>query len=120
VVVAAANLVAEKVLRRIVLDDPSLRGNVVADVTDPDALALVASQAGRMLRNEDGIRTLQLRRTTVDVLKAMQTDAAFLELRTSRAAIQAALDAGTVAGPDVPFVQDLVTRIQVALDPYYH
>jgi hypothetical protein len=120
VIVAAANLVADKVLRRIVLDDPSLRGNVVADVTDPDVVALVASQAGRMLRNEDAIRTPQLRRTTVDVLKALQTDAAFLELRTSRAAIQAALDAGAVAGPEVPFVQDVLARVQVALDSYYN
>ncbi len=118
--VAAANLIAETVLRRITLDPPSQRGQIGFDVTDPDVIALVASQAGRMLRNEDGVRTLQLRRTTVDVLKALQSDGAFLELRASRTALQAALAAGTIPPAQVPFIEDLVTRIQVALTPYYN
>lgn len=119
-VVVAANAYADKVLRRIALDDVSLRGFFGDNLSDPDAIALVALQSGRMLRNEDGVRTPRLRRTAVDVLKSLQVDGAFLELRASRTAIQAALDAGSVPAADVPFVEDLVVRIQVALTPYFN
>jgi hypothetical protein len=88
-------------------------------VSDPAVKALIASQAGRMLRNEDGVRTVQLRRSTVDVLKGLQTGEAFLELRSSRDAIRAALAGGAIPPADVPFIEDLATRIDVALTPYF-
>ena len=119
VIVASANLMADFVLRRIVLDDSALRGFIEFDLSDPDVIALVAAQAGRMLRNEDGARTFELRRTTVDVLKRLQSDSAFLELRASRDTVQGALDGGTLYPAEVPFVEDHLTRIQVALTPYF-
>jgi hypothetical protein len=118
-VVARANALADVVLRRIALDDPLLRGSLTEDVSDPDAIAEVASQAGRMLRNEDGIRTLPLRRTAVDVLERLQADAGFLELRASRAALAAAIESGQTVPAEVPFIEDLLTRIDVALTPYF-
>lgn len=117
-VVAQANLMAEHVLRNIALDQ-GFPGNIIDPVSDPAVVALLASQAGRMLRNEDGVRTVQLRRSTVDVLKRLQTGEAFLELRSSRDAVQAALDGGAIPPADVPFVEDLRTRIEVALTPYF-
>jgi hypothetical protein len=118
-VVARANDWAATILRRAVLDDRSLRGRMYADVTDPDVRALLATQAGRMLRDEDGVRTPALRRTAVDVLKHLQTEAAFDELLASRAAIKAALAAGAASAADVPFVEDILTRIEIALAPYF-
>jgi hypothetical protein len=116
--VTQANLLAEAVLRRIALDEGFI-GNIQLSVSDPGVTSLLAEQAGRMLRNEDGVRTVQLRRSTVDVLKKLQTDAAFLELRQSRDAVTAALADGTVPPADVPFVEDLLTRIGLALTPYF-
>lgn len=117
-VVAGANRLAEHVLRNIALDEGFL-GNISQPVRDPAVKALIASQAGRMLRNEDGVRTVQLRRSTVDVLKGLQTSEAFLELRSSRDAVQAALAGGAIPPAEVPFVEDLLTRIEVALTPYF-
>jgi hypothetical protein len=108
------------VLRRIALDDPSERGYVSADVSDPAAVALVASQAGRMLRNEDGVRTPSLRRTAVDLLQKLQADAGLLELVASRDAIRTALTRGRTPAADVPFVEDILARIDRALTPYFN
>jgi len=118
-VVARANAWGEHVLRRIALDDPSLRGNMMADVSDPGVVALVAAQAGRMLRNEDGVRTPPLRRAAVDVLERLQADAGLLELAASRDAVQAELSGGGLPPADVPFVEDILARIQRALTPYF-
>jgi hypothetical protein len=119
-VVAAANVVADKVLRRLVLDDPSLRGPMTDNPTDPDTVALVVEQAGRMLRNEDGTRTFALRCTAVDTLKMLQNTGAFLELRASRKALAEALAADEVAPDESPYVDDLVARIDAALAPYFN
>jgi hypothetical protein len=118
-VVARANAWGEHVLRRIVLDDPSLRGNMTGDVSDPAVIALVAAQAGRMLRDEDGVRAPSLRRAAVDVLERLQDDVGLLELAASRDAIQAALSGGQIPAQDTPFVEDILARIQRALAPYF-
>jgi len=118
-VVARANAQAETVLRRLALDDWTLRGWIVADVSDPAVVALVASQAGRMVRNEDGARTPALRRTAVDVLERMQTDVAFLELVASRDALQGALHDGSTPAAEGAVVADILARIDRALTPYF-
>ena len=117
---ARANALAEVVLRRIALDDPSERGYVSADISDPAAIALVASQAGRMLRNEDGVRTPSLRRTAVDLLETLQADAGLLELVASRDAIRKAQAAGQTPAAEAPLVEDILARIDRALAPYYN
>lgn len=118
-IAAQANAAADFVLHRMVLDPPELRGAIGADVTDPDVIALVAQQAGRMVVNEDGVRTFPLRRTGVDVLKRLQSESALLELRATRDSIAAALAAGTVDAADVPLTEDLLARIDAALTPYF-
>jgi hypothetical protein len=118
-VVSRVNDMAEFVLRRAALDPPDLRGAITFDLSDPGAIAVVSEQAGRMLRNEDGVRTYALRRVAVDTLKKLQSTSAFLELRASRAALEAAL-ANDLPADQVPFVQDLLARIVVALSPYFN
>jgi Met-zincin len=118
-VVEAVNNMAEFVLRRFALDPPEQRGAIAFDLTDPGAIAVVSDQAGRMVRNEDAVRAYPLRRVAVDVLKKLQSPSAFLELRASRDALEAAL-AGDLPEAEVPFVQDLLERIVVALSPYFN
>jgi Met-zincin len=118
-VVEQANAMAEFVLRRMVTDDPGFRGFITQDLSDPAILALVAEQSRRMVVNEDGVRTFALRRAGVDVLKALQNEGAFLELRAARDTISEALAAGTVPEADVPQTEDLLIRIENALSPYF-
>jgi hypothetical protein len=118
-IVGQINAMTDIVLHRMVLDPPELRGNITFDFTDPQVIALVSEQSRRMVVNEDGVRGFELRRTGVDVLKRLQDDAAFLELRTARDTIAAALADGTVAEADVPLTEDLLARIDAALSPYF-
>jgi len=117
--VLAANAIAEKVLRRLVLDDPARRGLISFDPTDPAVIALVSEQAGAMLRNDDGVRTFELRRTAVDTLERLQAGSALLELRAARDAIAAELEGGDVPTDEAPYVEDLLARIDKALEPYF-
>lgn len=114
-----ANALAELVLRRMVLDPPESRGFIIADFTDPGVIAFVAEQSRRMIVNEDAARSFELRRTGVDVLKRLQNDAAFLELRTARDTVAAALADATVPEADIPLTEDLLARMEAALSPYF-
>jgi hypothetical protein len=55
-VVSFANAVAELVLRRVELDLPETRSSLQLDVTDPGVLELLSLTAGKIVRNEDGVR----------------------------------------------------------------
>jgi hypothetical protein len=72
-----------------------------------------------MLRNEDGVRAFELRRTAVDTLERLQAGSAFLELRASRDAIAADLASGSVATDEAPYIEDILARIDQALQPYF-
>jgi hypothetical protein len=119
VAVDAANAIASYVLRRIALDPPELRGSIGSNVTDPGALQAISDQAGRMLRNEDGIRTFELRRTSVDVLHALQTDAALAQLRASLDALTRERLGSDTSSDDQYLLEDLIVRVGNALTPYY-
>jgi hypothetical protein len=114
-----ANAVAEFVIRRIVLDPVELRGDITFDLSDPGAIAALVAQTGKLLRNDDGVRSFPLRRTAVDVLHALQTDAALVELRGAQGALQAQRRDGVVPAAQVPLVDDLLERLEAALSPYY-
>jgi hypothetical protein len=120
VFIATTNLMADFVLRRAVLDPPELRGSITFDVTDPGVIAALSDQAGRMLVNEDRIRSYGLRRTSVDVLKALQAEPALLALRTSRDSLQSQLQTAQLPTPEVPLAEDLLARIDAALTPYFN
>jgi uncharacterized protein DUF4953 len=117
-VAARADLVAEAVLRRALLDPPEARGSNVQDIGDPGVLALLIEQAGLLLRNTDGVRGYAVRRTAADTLAALQSDAALVELRNSRDQIAAASNAA-LSDIDRQLTADLLARVDTALDPYF-
>jgi len=90
----------------------------VLDITDPGVLAVLIEQAGAMLRNADGVRTYAVRRTAADVLAALQSDEALVELCGAREAIAAATDTPP-SETDRQLMADLLSRIDSALDPYF-
>ena len=55
----------------------------------------------------------------MDVLKRLQTDGAFLDLRAAREEVAALLAGGTLPDADVPLTEDLLARIEAALSPYF-
>lgn len=86
-------------------------------VTDPNVLALLISEARGNLLNLDNIRSWRTRRTIVDVLKKLQLPAALGVLTEAAADLQAKLP--TLSGAEANEATDLLSRIQVAMSPYY-
>jgi hypothetical protein len=117
--VAAANGVAEFVLRRAALDPVELRGDIAFDLSDAGALATLSDQAGRLLANEDGVRSFALRRTAVDVLHALQDDVALVALVEARGALERERASEGVPSADLPLLDDLIVRASAALTPYF-
>jgi hypothetical protein len=117
--VALVNDMAEYVIRRVV-DPAELRGNITLDVSDPGVIELLADQAGRMLRNEDGIRTFALRRSTIDVLHALQTDAALFELSSSLDDLRSERASSDEPATELALLDDLIARAEAALTPYFN
>jgi hypothetical protein len=118
-VAAFANGVSSLVLRRAMLDAPESRGVFASDLTDVAVLELLARQSGSLVRNEDGVRPFELRRTAVDVLKRVQSQSALAELRKSKGVLEAALLASQVPLDEIPLTEDLLSRIEAALSPYF-
>jgi hypothetical protein len=117
--VTSINSLAERVIRRVALDAAPARGSITFDLTDAGAIAFLSDQVGRMIRNEDGVRGYPLRRTGIDVLKALQADSALVELRACRDALQSALTTHSVPDAELALVEDLVARIVAAMSPYF-
>jgi hypothetical protein len=117
--VEAANTVAEYIIRRVALDPIELRGDIVFDVSDPGVISTLAEQSGRMLRNEDGVRSFALRRTAVDVLHGLQSEVALVALAESLEVLKSQRWNGEVSPNELPIQNDLIARTEAALDPYF-
>jgi hypothetical protein len=86
----------------------------------PDDAALRAEVAAEMrlnLINADRIRLFPTRRLAVDVLKKLQSTAAYRALLDSRAVINA--ERVQAQGDDQLLLDDLHRRVEVALSPYF-
>ena len=116
---ARVDFVAHRLLSRLYLDDPSLRGDFTNDpAVDAQVTPLVLKELKGNLLNTDKIRTYATRRAMVDILKKMQLQAAYDTLVDARAQINASL-AG-LSGSDLNDAQDLLSRIDQATHPYFN
>ena len=105
---------------RLYIDAANLRGNFTNDPTATDAAlntAIVAEIRGNLL-NVDGVRTFTTRRLTVDVLKKLQTSAAYAVLKEGRDALAMAIP--TMTGDTRAQSEDLLARIDKAIQPYFN
>ena len=66
----------------------------------------------------DGIRGFTTRRQSVDILKLMQSMPAYRILLDGQTTVQQQRAAAT--GDTAAYVDDLLSRINVALHPYFH
>ncbi|TMQ19552.1 MAG: hypothetical protein E6J91_06060 [Deltaproteobacteria bacterium] len=92
-------------------------GAIAAPPNNPAVVAAIASDAKSVLISSDGSRSFATRRLVVDALKKAQNDSAFLALRDARDAINGSL--GQINPADRPLTDDLLARINQALNPYY-
>lgn len=110
---------SRRILGRLFIDPAGARGDYYFDPSpySPIAPQILAELQGN-LANADGIRSFTTRRLTVDILKKMQTSQAYNALRGTRDAI-ASQRAG-LSGDQAALTDDLLSRIDAALHPYFN
>jgi hypothetical protein len=79
----------------------------------------ILGQARAIARNVDKVRTLELRNQMVDMLKSMQTLAAFDTLRKLRTDLITDINDPTFSREQKLIARDLVARIEAAIEPYF-
>jgi hypothetical protein len=112
------NGLQDRVLRRLFFDKPEDRGEVVVDPTlEGAALTALTGDLKSTVVNGDKIRGWTVRRTSVDVLKKLQVQAAYEALLAARETLAAARPG--LAAPDSTLTDDLLARIDQAIHPYF-
>ena len=108
-----------RVLARLVLDEPDNRGYFVTDpdVSDPLLGPALTAEVKAVLLNGDRIRSYKSRRTSVDILKKLQSAAAYGALRDAKTALVASRP--TTPPDEALDLDDLIARIDRAITPYY-
>ena len=114
-----ASAAAADALSAAVFDELYLHttGAITAPPTDPAVVAAIAADGKALLINSDGARSFATRRLVVDALKAAQNNSAFLALRDARDAVTAALSG--LSPSDRALTEDLLARVNAALNPYF-
>jgi Met-zincin len=92
-------------------------GAITVFPSDRTVVAAIATDAKNFLINADRVRSYATRRLLVDALKKAQNDSAFLALRNARDSITATLN--QLSPSDRALTEDLLAKINVALNPYY-
>jgi hypothetical protein len=109
--------VAQRIFKRLYLDDAKLRGEFTADPTDAAVTALVLVELRGNLMNVDGLRSWATRRVMVDILKKLQSSSALAVLKEAETDLNAKLS--TLTGDDALQAGDLLARIKDATSPYF-
>lgn len=116
---ARADALARNLFNRLYLDAEALRGTYKKDPPTNDAAlnAAVLEQLKGILKNSDGIRSYASRRVAVDVLKKLQTLAAYQSLSEARAVITE--QKSQLSGNELLMTEDLLARVTNAVSPYF-
>jgi hypothetical protein len=109
---------ATAVLARLLLDSASARGGFSMDPPgDPALVAAVTAHARGILMNADAIRSWASRRKMVDLLKKQQTAEALVVLHDAQDQLRVAR--ASMTGAEAAQADDLLSRIQQAVSPYF-
>jgi hypothetical protein len=115
---ARVDAAARRVLSRLFLDDPMMRGYFMDDISPLSAAyGDIFNEVQANLLNGDGARSFTTRRKTVDIFKKMQTLHALGALLGSRA--QIATQRAGLTGDAAALTDDLLARIDAATHPYF-
>jgi hypothetical protein len=110
--------IARKILQRLYIDAADQRGDFSMDPPADGVLMtpLLAELKGNLL-NSDKIRSFPTRRICVDILKKLQSQAAYQILVEARAVL--AVERLSLSGSDQALLDDLAARIDNATHPYF-
>jgi hypothetical protein len=113
------DLYAALLLANLFIDPPAYRDEIqVSPALQDDAFrGRVIEVAKNVLTNSDGIRSFEMRRIAVDVLKALQTNDAYQALLDAKTAVTN--ERATVTPASQVLEDDLLSRITVATSPYF-
>jgi hypothetical protein len=116
---AWADLLGGTLLANLFLDPAAYRDGVQVNpaLTDDTFRARVIAVASGILTNSDGIRSFEMRRIAVDVLKVMQTNDAYQALLAAKTAITA--ERATLTAQGQALDDDLLARINAETSPYF-
>ena len=115
---ARADYMGRRVLSRLFLDDPMLRGSFAGDPTTTNpAFPAIFNEINGNLLNSDGIRSFSTRRAMVDIFTHLQITAAYDALVSARA--QIASQRASMTGVQAELTDDLLARIDAATHPYF-
>ncbi len=115
-----ADLLTRFLLTRLFLDPASSRGDITNDppLGDTTLEQLVLTETVVDLVNQYKVRSYATRRVCVDVLKKLQSSAAYDALKQARARISAG--AAGLTGAELAQTNDLLARIDKATAPYFN
>ena len=115
------DFLAQHVMRRLLLDDASLRGRFTDDPPSEATFdASIMAELSGQIKNSDKIRSVATRKLAATILKKMQTVAAFNALREGAAALAGDIMAGTLTGDELAQAEDLQQYIDKLLSPYFN
>jgi hypothetical protein len=125
--VAGADALVRYVLQRLYSVDAGTRTGAVwtsralplGDPSEPELVARITDQLAQLVRNVDGARSFETRRLVVDILRDLQSVAAYEALLATQAELSAALAGGTLTGSEAALSRDLLARIDAATSPYF-
>jgi hypothetical protein len=114
-----ADYLAARVLQRMFLSLPAQRGSFTQDIGPyhPIITPSLTELRGELM-NADGVRSFASRRQAVTILKNMQTMAAYRALLDGQTAAQA--QRATMTGDAAAAMDDLLSRIHTATNPYFN
>lgn len=118
---ARVDFLARHVMGRLLLDDAALRGRFTDDPPSESTFdASVLAELAGQIKNTDKIRSVATRKVAANILKKMQTVAAFNALREGSAALAGEIMAGTLTGDELAQAEDLLKYIDKLLSPYFN
>ncbi len=94
-------------------------GFIKATPSDPAVLAAIIADLRASLLDPAQARSFATRRQAVDVLKKMQSVAAYRTLLEVERTLDAQLVAGGMDGDEQAFLTDLLARVERAVSPYF-
>ena len=119
---ARADFIAQRVMQRLFLDDPSLRGRFTDDPPGESTFdASVLAELTGQIKNTDKIRSVASRKVAANILKKLQTVDAFNALREGSAALAGDIMGGTLSPDEQAQAEDLLKYIDTKLlSPYFN
>jgi hypothetical protein len=117
---ARADLLGRRVISRLMLDAPALRGRFTNDPQDATILAAVFAEAARQIKNEDKIRSADTRRVLAGWMKQLQTIEAYRALAIGASQLDAEIRAGIADPVEAIKAEDTLKYMDRLLSPYFN